>query len=77
MKRMLDPAIKGQVEMRRRASGSSGEIITHEQLNKLKKRARSHKWVPGTLTMTHEDHLDVIKQLQAEEAQSRRGFYVI
>ncbi|KIV58381.1 hypothetical protein AM501_28605 [Aneurinibacillus migulanus] len=77
MRRMLDPTIKVQVKMRRGASGSSREIIMHKQLNKMRKRARSHKWVPGTSTMTHEDHLDVIKQLQAEEAQSRRGFYVI
>lgn len=70
MKKMLKPALENKARLRK--VGFSSEINTVVlAVREARARARQSKWIPGTPTMTDDDHLKVIHQLRYETTRSQ------
>lgn len=63
IKDMLKPVVENKAKLRK--LGFSSEIDTVKAIHEINNRARRTNWTPGTPSMTDEDHLEVIRQLES------------
>lgn len=76
MEKILQPAINGNAQVRKSGFKVESEIDTLKAIEDTRRRiARNPNWVPGSITMTEEDHMAVIERLRKKEKLEEEALY--